>query len=178
MTRLPLVAVPLFLVVGAAVAGVRGVLWALLCLVLTSGLSLIYLLYLTRTGKVRDPLKISRSERMRPLWVVAGLHAGAFLLVSLLGAPAPLRAILLSYALATFLFALITPYAKLSLHTAGASGTTVCLVYVFGVWGAPAVLLVPVIWWARAILQRHTSLELALGVLVGGGGTWLAFAMI
>jgi hypothetical protein len=177
-TRLPLIAVPLFLVVGAAAAGVRGVLWALLCLALTSGLSLVYLLYLTRTGKVRDPHSISRAERVRPLWVVAGLHAGAFLAVTLLGAPAPLRAVLLSYAIATLFFALLTPYAKLSLHAAGVAGTAVCLAYVFGLWGALAALLVPPVWWARTVLKRHTPPELALGVLVGGGGTWMAFNWI
>ncbi|MDQ3965931.1 MAG: hypothetical protein M3246_05700, partial [Actinomycetota bacterium] len=89
-TRLPLLAVPLFLLVGAATAGWEGVLWALLCLCLTSGLSLAYLAYLTRSGKVRDPGKIPQEERVRPLWVVAGLHVGAWALVTLLGAPAPL----------------------------------------------------------------------------------------
>ena len=177
-TRLPLIAVPLFLVVGAASDGAGGILWSFLCLFLTSGLSLAYLFYLTRTGKVRDPRRISQSERTRPLWIVAGLHAGAFLLVALLGAPDPLRAILLSYALATFFFALLTPYAKLSLHTAGVSGAAVCLAHVFGGWGALAALVVPPVWWARTILKRHTALELALGVLIGGGGTWLAFGVL
>ncbi|MGB3635687.1 MAG: hypothetical protein WA982_16750 [Rubrobacteraceae bacterium] len=177
-TRLPLIAVPLFLVVGAASAGIRGILWAFLCLFLTSGLSLFYLLHLTLAGKVRDPRRISQSERARPLWVVAGLHVGAFLLVTLLGAPAPLRAVLLSYALATLLFALFTPLTNLSLHTAGVSGAAVCLAYVFGPWGALAALLVPPVWWARRKLDRHTPVELALGVLVGGGGTWLAFWLI
>ena len=177
-TRLPFIAVPLFLVVGAAAAGLRGFLWAFLCLFLTSGLSLVYLFYLTRTGKVRDPRRISQSERTRPLWVVAGLHAGAFLIVTLLEAPAALRAVLLSYALATFLFALLTPYAKLSLHAAGISGAAVCLVYVFGGWGVSAAVLLPPVLWARTVLKRHTPLELALGVLAGGGGTWVAFELV
>ena len=178
-TRLPLMAVPLFLVVGAASAGVAGLFWALLCLFLTSGLSLLYLAYLVRTGRVSDPGKISQGERAGPLWVVAGLHAGAFALVSLLGAPAPLRAILLSYALATLAFALLTPVAKISLHAAGAAGTLVCLAAVFGSWGlfASAPLL-PLVWWARTRLGRHTRQELALGALVGGGGTWISFHLI
>ena len=37
-TRLPLLAVPLFLAVGAQAAGTRGLVWGLLCLFLTSGL--------------------------------------------------------------------------------------------------------------------------------------------
>ena len=177
-TRLPLLAVPLFLAVGAQAAGTRGLVWGLLCLFLTSGLSLVYLAYLARSGKVRDPRSISRAERVRPLRVVAALHVGAFLVVTLLGAPAELRAALLSYALATLLFALLTPLTNLSLHAAGVSGAAVCLVFVFGYWALPAIFLVPLVWWARTLLGRHTQPELALGVLVGGGVTWLAFQFI
>jgi hypothetical protein len=54
----------------------------------------------------------------------------------------------------------------------------VCLVYVFGAWGLPALLLVPLVWWARAVLGRHTPAELALGVLVGGGATLVAFQLV
>ena len=177
-TRLPLLAVPLFLAVGVQVAGTRGLLWGLLCLFLTSGLSLVYLFYLTRSGKVRDPRSIARTERVRPLRAVAALHVAGFVIVTLLGAPAALSAALLSYALATVLFAILTPLTNLSLHTAGVSGTAVCLAYVFGAWGAVAALLVPLVWWARTVLGRHTPLELALGVLVGGGGTWISFQLV
>ncbi len=177
-TRLPLLAAPLFLAVGAEAGGTRGVLWGLLCLFLTSGLSLVYLFYLARSGKVRDPRSISRAERVRPLRVVAALHVGAFLIVTLLGAPAELRAALLSYALATLLFASLTPYINLSLHAAGVSGAAVCLIFVFGVWASPAILLIPLVWWARTLLERHTPQELALGVLVGGGATLVAFQLL
>jgi hypothetical protein len=177
-TRLPLLAVPLFLAVGAQAAGTRGLLWGILCLFLTSGLSLVYLAYLARSGKVRDPRSIPRAERVRPLRVVAALHVGAFLIVTLLGAPAELRAALLSYALATLLFAFLTSFVNLSLHAAGVSGAAVCLIFVFGIWASPAILLVPLVWWARTLLGRHTQPELALGVLVGGGATWVAFQLI
>ena len=177
-TRLPLMAVPLFFLVGVASAGVSGLLWALLCASLTSGLSLLYLLFLTRSGKVRDPRRIPRTERVGPLRVVAALHAGAFLVATLLDAPATLRAVLLSYALATALFAVLSPAVNLSLHAAGVSGVAMCLLFVFGLWGSPALVLIPLVWWARTILGRHTPFELALGVLVGGGGTWLAFQLI
>lgn len=177
-TRLPLLAVPLFFVIGGAVAGAPGLLWALLCGFLTSGLSLLYLLYLTRSGKVRDPRGIPQSERVRPLRVVAVLHIAAFLIVTALDAPAELRAILLSYAIATVLFALLTPFTNLSLHAAGVSGAAVCLSFVFGGWGVLAILLVPPVLWARTVLKKHTRLELALGVLVGGGGTWVSFILL
>jgi len=177
-TRLPLLAVPLFLVVGAASAGAAGIIWALLCLSLTTGLSLLYLAHLVRSGRVRDPGKISRGERAGPLWVVAALHSGAWLVVTFLGAPDDLRAVLLSYALATVAFALLTPLLKLSLHAAGVAGTIVCLKAVFGLWGLLVAPLFPLMWWARAELGRHTPLELALGALVGGGGTWVSFYLV
>jgi hypothetical protein len=166
------------LLVGAATTGWEGVLWAFLCLFLTSGLSLAYLAYLTRSGKVRNPGKILQEERARPLWVVAGLHTGAWALLTLLGAPALLRAILLSYTLATAAFALLTPLLKLSLHAAGVTGASVCLVFVFGAWGALFAPVLPLVWWARTVLNRHTPLELALGTLVGGGLTWAAFHLV
>jgi hypothetical protein len=177
-TRLPLIAVPLFLAVGAAAAGTQGLLWAVLCVFLTSGLSLLYLVYLTRAGKVSDPRAIPRTERVGPLRVVAALHVVAFLILTLLGGPEELRAALLSYALATLGFALLTPVTNLSLHTAGVSGAAVCLAYVFGAWGLYAFLLLPPVFWARLALGRHTSTELALGALVGGGGTLISFQLI
>ena len=177
-TRLPLLAIPLFLVVGVAAAGWGGLLWGVLCLLLTSGLSLAYLAYLARTGRVRDPGKIPQQERVWPLRVVALLHTGAWVLVTLLGAPAPLRAILLSYTLATAAFALFTPLLKLSLHTAGVAGASVCLIFIFGAWGTLLTPILPLVWWARTVLGRHTTLELALGTLVGGGLTWVAFHFV
>ena len=177
-TRLPLLAVPLFAAVGFGVAGTGGLLWAALCVSLTSGLSLLYLAHLTRSGAVCDPRSIPRAERVGPLRVVAALHAGAFGVVYGLGGPAQLTAALLSYAIATLLFALLTPLINLSLHAAGVAGTAVCLVYVFGLWGVPAIGLLPAVFWARLRLGRHTVPELLLGALVGGGGTWLAFGLL
>lgn len=177
-TRLPLLAVPLFFAVGAEAAGMRGLLWAVLCVFLTSGLSLLYLVYLTRSGRVSDPRAIPRSERVGPLRTVAALHVAAFVIVTLLGGPEELRAALLSYALATLGFALLSPVSNLSLHAAGVTGSAVCLAYVFGAWGLPAFLLLPPVGWARLALGRHTPFELALGALVGGGGTWISFQLI
>ena len=177
-TRLPLLAGPLFLAVGAEAAGTAGLLWALLCVALTSGLSLAYLAYLTRSGKVRNPRRIPQAERVGPLRVVAVLHAGAFAIVASLGGPAELVAALLSYALATGGFALISGRVNLSLHAAGVAGAAVCLTFVFGAGGALSFVLLPIVLWARMILGRHTPAELALGTAVGGGATLIAFALV
>lgn len=175
VTRLPFMSVPLFFAVGFVAAGWTGAAWAALCIWLTSGISLLYLLWLVSSGRVRDPGKISRGERTGPLWVVSGIHSVAWLLVVLLGAPAELRAIVLAYAISTVAFAALTPRAKLSLHAAGISGAMVCLLYISGPAGILFAAILPPVWWARRVLGRHTHPELALGALVGGAGTWLAF---
>jgi hypothetical protein len=174
-TRLPLVATVLFPVVGAAVEGWSGLFWGLLCAFLTSGLSLVYLYRLVRSGRVRDAAAISRAERVGPLRVVAVLYVLSFFLLTLLGGPVELRAMLLAFAGATLLFVVMTPFTNPSLHTAGISGTAICVSHVFGVWGVPVALAILPVWWARSFLDRHSPLELALGMLVGTGATYLAF---
>ncbi|MGI8649695.1 MAG: hypothetical protein ACR2KW_04865 [Rubrobacter sp.] len=175
VTRLPQVAVVLFLVVGVAVGGWGGLAWAALCVFLTSGLSLAYLYFLVKTGRVGDPKRIARAERVGPLRVVAGLYIFAFVLVTLLGGPAELRAMLLSFSGATVLLALLAPFTNPSLHTAGMAGMAVSVSFVFGAWGIIAALLVAPVWWARKTLKRHTTFELLLGFSVGGLTTLLAF---
>ncbi len=177
MTRLPLVATVLFPVVGAAVGGWGGLSWGLLCVFLTSGLSLVYLYRLVRSGRIRDAGAISRSERVGPLRMVAILYVLSFLVLTLLGGPVELRAMLLSFSGATILFVVLTPFTNPSLHTAGISGTAICVSYIFGAWGVPVALAILPVWWARSFLDRHTPLELALGMLIGTGATYLAFEM-
>lgn len=178
MTRLPLVATVLFPIVGVAVGGWGGFLWAMLCVFLTSGLSLLYLYRLVRSGRIGDAGRISRSERVGPLRVVAILYVLSLLVLTVLGGPLELRAMLLSFAAATILFVALTPFTNPSLHTAGVSGTAICVSYVFGAWGVPVALAILPVWWARSILDRHTPLELALGMLIGTGATYLAFEIL
>ncbi|WP_119069362.1 hypothetical protein [Rubrobacter indicoceani] len=179
VTRLPQVAVVLFFVVGFAVGGRGGLLWAALCVFLTSGLSLAYLFALHRSGRVGDPRRISRAERVGPLRVVAGLYVFAFVLVTVLGGPEELRAMLLAFAGSTLLLAGFTPFTNPSLHVAGVAGTAVCIGSVFGAgWGLLAATLAVPVWWARYRLRRHSNPELLLGLAIGGLCTAAAFALI
>ena len=175
ITRQPVLAIPVFLVVGIADAQVRGLAWAAGCLLATMALPLLYLLYLKRSNRVRDTRNILRDERNGPLWVVTALWMVAFAMLASAGIPAGLRATLLAYVLVTPAFAILTRYTKPSLHAAGATWTVVCLVNTFGPWALSISLLVPLVWWARITLGRHTLLELVLGTLIGGLLTQLAF---
>ncbi|PLS87620.1 MAG: hypothetical protein CYG60_00940 [Actinobacteria bacterium] len=174
VTRQPVLAIPLFLALGFA-ATPNGIAWALACLVVTTVLPLLYLLYLYRSGRVEDPGRIARGERTGPLWVVSAFWVVAFAAYALLGLPEVLRGAFLAYLFVTPVLALLTPYTNPSLHAAGAAWAAVCLTLAFGPAGLVSVVLLPVTWWARTILKRHTPTELLLGTLVSGVLTLVAF---
>lgn len=179
-TRQPVLALPVFLAVGYAAGAADstpGLAWAAACLVATTALPLIYLLYLTRSGTVRDDNNISRTERTGPLWVVSAFWSIVFVILVLLGLPSELRATFLAYLLVTPALALLTRYTKPSLHAAGAAWAVVAFVNIFGLWGLLAVLLLPLTWWSRLVLRRHTPKELLIGTLVSGGFSQVAFIL-
>lgn len=178
-TRLPLISIPLFVALGVAGAGsvLSGVLWAALCLLLTAGLSTLYLEYLRRNVRLGDSVRLSQGGRLRPLRVVAAQCLLAWALVSLLGVPFGLGSLVLLYALLATLLAILAPEEEISLHAAGVCGGAVALAHAFGPWGLLAALLLPPVWWARTATGRQTDWELALGALAGTLGALAIFLL-
>lgn len=178
VTRLPLISVPLFVALGVSGAGtaLSGVLWAVLCLLLTAGLSTLYLEYLRRSVRFGDPARLAQGGRLRPLRIIAVQCLVAWALVSLLGVPFGLGSSVLLYALLVALLALLSPE-EASLHAAAVCGAAIALAYAFGTWGLLAVLLLPPVWWARAATGRHTPGELVLGALAGTFGGLTIFLL-
>lgn len=167
-TRLPLISVPLFVALGVAGASSvpSGLLWAALCLALTSGLSTLYLEYLRRNVRLGDPVRLAQGGEIRPLRVVSVQCLAAWGLVTLLGAPFGIGSLMLLYAMLATLLAILAPE-KISLHAAGVCGAAVALAYTFGPWGLAASLLLPLVWWARTEAGLDTPRELALGAMAG-----------
>lgn len=179
-TRQPVLALPVFLVVGYAAGAsdsTPGLVWATSCLVATTALPLIYLLYLRRSGTVRDDSNIRQTERTGPLWIVSAFWLIVFILLVLLGLPNELRATFLAYLLVTPAFALLTRYTNPSLHAAGAAWAVITFANIFGLWGLLAIFLLPLTWWSRLALRRHTPKELLLGTVVGGVLSQVAFIL-
>lgn len=179
-TRQPILALPVFLAVGSAIGSSTsppGLVWATVCLVATTALPLIYLLYLSQAGSVRNDSNIRRTERTGPLWVVSAFWFVVFVLLVLLGLPDVLRATFLAYLLVPPAFALLTRYTNPSLHAAGAAWAVVVFVNVFGPWGLLAAVLIPLTWWSRHTLHRHTPKELLIGTVVSAVFSQLAFVL-
>lgn len=172
VTRLPLVSVPLFVALGVSGAGsvVSGLLWAALCLALTAGFSTLYLEYLRRNVRLGDPVRLSQGGGIRPLRVIAGQYLAAWTLVSLLGVPFGLGALVLLFALLVTLLAILAPEEEISLHAGAVCGAAIALTHAFGPWGLLALSMLLPAWWARTVTGRHTTNELAFGALAGALG--------
>lgn len=167
-TRLPLISVPLFFTLGVAGSGsaLSGILWAALCLLLTAGLSTLYLRYLRRNVRLGDPTRIAQGGEIRPLRVISAQYLFAWALVSLLGVPFGLGSVVLLFALLATFQAVLAPE-EASLHAAAVCGAAISLAYALGPWGLLAILLLPAVWWARTATGRHTPQEMRLGTVAG-----------
>jgi hypothetical protein len=120
-----------------------------------------------RRGRWKNADASNRAER--PALYLAGGLALIALLASLL-AMAP-QSFMVRGVIATFAMlavcAAVTRWIKVSLHMAFATLAAITLAFMRSPVGYALVLALPAIAWSRFTLQRHTSLELALGTMIG-----------
>ncbi|MFB0559715.1 MAG: hypothetical protein ACETWM_00595 [Candidatus Lokiarchaeia archaeon] len=75
-------------------------------------------------------------------------------------------AISLTYAFVTLAVALINLRWKISVHTAGVSGPSTALVYVYGLVGLSSIALIVLVIWSRVKLKAHTTSQSIAGAIV------------
>jgi len=119
-----------------------------------------------RGGQVRDVHISSREDRLKPFifslsCAVAGLAA-----LYVAGAPGMVLAVAWTVVALGATITAVTAVWKISLHAAGITSIAAMLYFIFGAAAAPALLLVPVVGWARLTLRKHTPAQLAAGILV------------
>lgn len=127
-------------------------------------------------GSVSDPHIDRREDRIRPFMfslfsAVAGLAA-----IYLVGAPVEMRAISWSVVILGVFITLITVFWKVSLHAAGITATTFILTALYGPVVLPVFICIPVVLWARYVLNKHTPAQLlagsAIAITVSAGVFW------
>jgi hypothetical protein len=74
--------------------------------------------------------------------------------------------IALAYAAVTSVIALVSLFWKASAHSAGVAGPITGLIWVFGPFILPFMLLAGVVAWARWKLKLHTTWQLLAGILI------------
>ncbi len=169
---------PIFLSLGYASEHTRGLLWAILMLLVVTGIPLVYLIIGLKRGWVSD-LELSRREE-RPRFIVVSLSSDVLALGMLwLGhGPHLLRLIVLTYFCLAIVMFTISSFWKISMHLAGVAGFSTALVFVFGGMALWAFLSLPLVAWARLQRRKHTPAQLMAGALAGTLITILVFGWL
>jgi len=144
----------------------------LISLFFASALPVIVIMACVRVGLVSDVFLSKREERGIPfVGAISSYLAGTWSL-SLMRAPRELLALMSCYAFITTIMLLVSLSWKISIHAAGISGPTTCLVYLLG-WKAIFLytLLVPVCW-SRLRLGQHDLKQVLAGSLLPIPASW------
>jgi hypothetical protein len=169
---------PVFLALGWRSSQTAGLLWAILMLVIVTGIPLSYLLIGRKQGWVSD-MELSRREE-RPRFILVSLSSDVLALAALwLGnGPQLLRLIVLTYFCLAIVMFSISSFWKISMHMAGVGGFSTALVFVFGVPGLWAFLSLGLVAWARLHRCKHDIPQLITGAMAGILVTLLVFGWI
>jgi len=166
---------PIFLVFGWHSAQTSGLFWAILTLVVVTGIPLSYLLLGRKQGWVSD-MELSRREE-RPRFILISLTSDvlALLVLNFLGGPQLLIVMVLTYFCLALVMFTISSFWKISMHMAGVGGFSTALVFVFGTPALLALIGLPLVAWARWHRRKHTAAQLIAGALAGALITVLVF---
>lgn len=157
----------IFPLVGATAAGWRGIGWALVAIIILTGIPLAYIQLGLRRGWVSDWELTRRDERPRFIAVSFASDVLALAVLGWGGAPHILWLLALIYACLGLTMFTISSKWKISLHMVGVSGFSTLLMYVFGVGAWWTFLSLPLVAWARLQRKKHTPAQLIAGA-VGG----------
>jgi len=157
----------LFPFIGWRAGGWTGVAWALLALIMLTGIPLAYILIGMKKGWVSD-LELSRREE-RPRFILVSLSSDLLALGVLWAAGAPhlvwaLAAVYASLGVTMFT---ISNFWKISLHMVSVSGFATLLVFIFGPGAWWLFLSLPLVAWARTQRKKHTPAQLLAGAALG-----------
>lgn len=138
-------------------------------------LPLFLLLVLVRQGKVTDHHVSDRKQRAPVLLMALACIALGLLVLSAVGAPQSVIAMVLAVVGGVAVLAAVSPFWKMSGHAAAISCSAVVAVLMLGAAWAPLLLLVPAVGWSRVVLRAHSVAQVVAGSLFGGlvmAGIW------
>lgn len=170
--------IPIFLAFGWIESNISGLGWAILILIIVTGIPLAYLVIGIKRGWVSDMEMTERSERPRFILISLGSDVLALLILHLLHGPHLLSVIVLTYFCLAITMLTISRFWKISLHMAGVGGFSTALLYVFGTPAIWAFLSLPLVAWARLHRRKHTPAQLVAGAIAGTLVTILIFGWI
>lgn len=93
----------------------------------------------------------------------------------------PLYATLVGGIVAIIIAGVLSYFWKVSMHSSMITFFVLMFVLMFGPAWWPVILLIPVVWWSRLVLYRHTIWQLLVGMILSVGvalGTFWFFGLI
>ena len=161
------ISLPVFLIFGLTSAGITGLLWAVLMLIIVTAFPLAYLLIGIKRGWVSDMELSKNEERPNFLLVSVGSDMLALGILRLTNGPHLFEMIVLTSLFLAIVIFNTSIFWEISLHMAKLGGFSTALVFVFGPAALWAFLSLPLVAWARFHRNRLTPLQLFAGAVVG-----------
>ncbi|MCA9933402.1 MAG: phosphatase PAP2 family protein [Ardenticatenaceae bacterium] len=145
-----------------------GLIWAAVYGFTISLLPILFVLYLLKTGRIRELHMSNTRERHLPYAIAVLCAALLFAILTLFDGPQTLRCLAIFNMIELAALGIINVYWLISMHATGVMATMVIVWLVFG-WQASLVVLPFVISvsWVRLYLKRHTPAQVAAGLALG-----------
>ena len=124
---------------------------------------LLFTIYLVRRKRLDSILASARRQRIK-VYALSVVLAGINCMVLIyLRAPLLLLALTITGFSASVIFMGINLWWKISLHTAFITAAITVLIILYGLMAAPAIVLIPLVGWARLELEHHTMAQVITG---------------
>ncbi len=153
--------------IGWRAGGWSGVFWAVVALLMLTGLPLAYILVGLRRGWVSDMELTRREERPRFIFVSLASDILALGVLWWGGAPRMVWALAAVYAALGITMFTISNFWKISLHMVSVSGFATLLAFAIGPQASWTFVWLPVVAWARWHRKKHTPAQLVAGAVLG-----------
>jgi len=141
--------------------------WAVFFVIVVAAMPTLYTVWLLKRGKVEAFFLPKRENRIRVIVVMVITNTIGVVVMFLGKAPFIMIAFGAVGILQSVMILVITFYWKISAHMIGISGLSTFMAIAFGGWGTLALLMIPLVAWARLHLGSHSYSQVLGGVILG-----------
>lgn len=140
--------------------------WSLILIALSILPVYLAIIYLVRSGRLDSVFTNVRRQRLKIYLLAGGWAAVGCVVLLYLKAPPRLMAASVAGLSTVVIFMCINLWWKISLHTAFIAASVTLLVILYGWVAVVAIVLIPLMFWARMELKRHSLAQVVAGALL------------